>query len=522
MPKSANNFNMLNQGQGRFSTAGPTSRATFKLDANNNNSNNSNNTSHQLSSSLGGVINNFISSSLHSQGSHAASTAAAAAATAYLLNNSAGANLILANLSQHQQQHQQHHQQQQQQYVDESKCHVCGDKSTGSHFGGISCESCKAFFRRSVQKNRFEDYKCSYSGECKMNTNTRKICQFCRYKTCLSVGMRPKWVLSDDERHQKYGNRRKNKAKQAATAAPPAEAESREPESEANRTMTQCSNSDEETGSPGAAAAAAELNKLGVDGMSLNLNDQMCLLQGGTMEVTICSSSSLYDAQANKFDNLISRDRELRPASGGANMQLDFLRLIWSEDVFEKTICFLKSMNELSIDEATLILFLPLILFSPDRRDLADRAAILRTQAKYSLLLKKYMVWKFGLNENTTRVYNKLLLKLIELRTLSEIHSSILLDADPAQLEPFPLAFIAHKKDEITKIKSESAPVQMQVDAQGAFGGRDDLAKSNADSVLTILTPSSSNSGQMSMSSVSSPSVQASPFSQPNSNESES
>ena len=46
-----------------------------------------------------------------------------------------------------------------------------------------------------------------------MNTNTRKICQFCRYKRCLGIGMRPKWVLSDDERHQKYGNRRKqNKA----------------------------------------------------------------------------------------------------------------------------------------------------------------------------------------------------------------------------------------------------------------------------------------------------------------------
>lgn len=47
-----------------------------------------------------------------------------------------------------------------------------------------------------------------------MNTNTRKICQFCRYKSCLAIGMRPKWVLSDDERHQKYGSRRKqNKPK---------------------------------------------------------------------------------------------------------------------------------------------------------------------------------------------------------------------------------------------------------------------------------------------------------------------
>ena len=60
-----------------------------------------------------------------------------------------------------------------------------------------------------------------------MNTNTRKICQFCRYKQCLNIGMRPKWVLSDDERHQKYGSRRKNKTKldqiggSPSSAAPP-------------------------------------------------------------------------------------------------------------------------------------------------------------------------------------------------------------------------------------------------------------------------------------------------------------
>ena len=49
--------------------------------------------------------------------------------------------------------------------ADDSKCHVCTDKATGSHFGGISCESCKAFFRRSVQKCRFKDYKCTYTGK---------------------------------------------------------------------------------------------------------------------------------------------------------------------------------------------------------------------------------------------------------------------------------------------------------------------------------------------------------------------
>ena len=59
-------------------------------------------------------------------------------------------------------------------------CSVCGDISTGNdrslvpvlpsslpsgiHFGGNSCESCKAFFRRSVQCLRFQNYKCSSEG----------------------------------------------------------------------------------------------------------------------------------------------------------------------------------------------------------------------------------------------------------------------------------------------------------------------------------------------------------------------
>jgi hypothetical protein len=75
-----------------------------------------------------------------------------------------------------------------------SECHVCTDISTGSHFGGISCESCKAFFRRSVQNNRFMEYRCLYENRCNMNKSTRKICQACRYRVCLAIGMKAKWV----------------------------------------------------------------------------------------------------------------------------------------------------------------------------------------------------------------------------------------------------------------------------------------------------------------------------------------
>lgn len=56
------------------------------------------------------------------------------------------------------------------------------------------------------------------------------------------------------------------------------------------------------------------------------------------------------------------------------------------------------------------------------------------------------------------KLYNRLLLKLIELRTLHEMHSSILLDADPTQLEPFPLALIMNEKEDARHFKSDETP----------------------------------------------------------------
>ena len=37
---------------------------------------------------------------------------------------------------------------------DDKTCLVCGDKALGCNFDAVSCESCKAFFRRNALRNK--------------------------------------------------------------------------------------------------------------------------------------------------------------------------------------------------------------------------------------------------------------------------------------------------------------------------------------------------------------------------------
>ncbi|XP_070577174.1 uncharacterized protein [Ptychodera flava] len=68
-------------------------------------------------------------------------------------------------------------------------CQVCGAESSGFHFGAITCEGCKGFFRRTIKERDSEHYVCQRDKDCEINSNTRNTCRYCRYKKCLSVGM---------------------------------------------------------------------------------------------------------------------------------------------------------------------------------------------------------------------------------------------------------------------------------------------------------------------------------------------
>ncbi|CRL05937.1 CLUMA_CG019099, isoform A [Clunio marinus] len=97
----------------------------------------------------------------------------------------------------------------------EKTCMVCSDKALGHNFNAITCESCKAFFRRNAISNK--KFSCPFSNACEITTITRRFCQKCRLEKCFKVGMKKEFIMSDKDKELKRlkieQNRNKRKLK---------------------------------------------------------------------------------------------------------------------------------------------------------------------------------------------------------------------------------------------------------------------------------------------------------------------
>ncbi|XP_074451445.1 nuclear receptor subfamily 4 group A member 2 isoform X4 [Larus michahellis] len=77
----------------------------------------------------------------------------------------------------------------------EGLCAVCGDNAACQHYGVRTCEGCKGFFKRTVQKNA--KYVCLANKNCPVDKRRRNRCQYCRFQKCLAVGMVKEVVRTD-------------------------------------------------------------------------------------------------------------------------------------------------------------------------------------------------------------------------------------------------------------------------------------------------------------------------------------
>lgn len=86
-------------------------------------------------------------------------------------------------------------------YRPQKYCAVCGDKAIACNFNAVTCESCKAFFRRNAFKE--QRLKCLFDNRCIIDRLTRRFCSKCRLLKCFQIGMKREWILTDEQKQIK-------------------------------------------------------------------------------------------------------------------------------------------------------------------------------------------------------------------------------------------------------------------------------------------------------------------------------
>ncbi|XP_001634999.3 photoreceptor-specific nuclear receptor isoform X2 [Nematostella vectensis] len=67
------------------------------------------------------------------------------------------------------------------------QCRVCGDRASGKHYGVMTCDGCRGFFKRSVRRNLA--YQCKEKNDCPIDVARRNQCQACRLRKCFEMNM---------------------------------------------------------------------------------------------------------------------------------------------------------------------------------------------------------------------------------------------------------------------------------------------------------------------------------------------
>lgn len=95
-------------------------------------------------------------------------------------------------------------------------CMVCSDKALGYNFNAVTCESCKAFFRRNALSRK--EFVCAFNKNCDITVITRRFCQKCRLEKCLSIGMRKEYIMSEEDKILKKMKIEQNRSKRKPTS----------------------------------------------------------------------------------------------------------------------------------------------------------------------------------------------------------------------------------------------------------------------------------------------------------------
>ncbi|KAK3594375.1 hypothetical protein CHS0354_032884 [Potamilus streckersoni] len=335
-------------------------------------------------------------------------------------------------------------------------CKVCGDRASGFHYGVTSCEGCKGFFRRSIQKQI--EYRCLRDGKCMVIRLNRNRCQYCRFKKCLAVGMSrdsvrygrvPKRSKSQDEQHVTSTDtsldpmsienkqlaiydiilnvsqahhtncgitedkvkvlQRKNETLMKKIEIPETLVQFSDEELESQRMlMWQCF----ANYITPAIQSVVEFAKR-IPGFSdLSQDDQLILIKSGFFEVWLTRMARMF----NRVDNLLTFE-------DGSMIQRDELAVIFSPDFLTAMFDVANSINQLNLNDTEIGLLSACIISTPDRHGVSDTRGVENIQDKLIEALKLQLTRNHSTEEN---LFGTTIVKVSEVRTLGSHHNELL------------------------------------------------------------------------------------------------
>ncbi|KAM6368594.1 LOW QUALITY PROTEIN: thyroid hormone receptor alpha, partial [Pluvialis apricaria] len=334
-------------------------------------------------------------------------------------------------------------------YLDkDEQCVVCGDKATGYHYRCITCEGCKGFFRRTIQKNLHPTYSCKYDGCCVIDKITRNQCQLCRFKKCI-CGMAMDLVLDDSKRVAKRKlieeNRERPKEEMIKSLQhrPNPSAE----EWELIHVVTEAHRSTNAQGShwkqkrkflpedigQSPMASMPDGDKVDLEAFSeftkiitpaitrvvdfakklpmfseLPCEDQIILLKGCCMEIMSLRAAVRYDPESETLTlsgEMAVKREQLKRGLG-----------VVSDAIFDLG----KSLSAFNLDD-TVALLQAVLLMSSDRTGLICVEKIEKCQETYLLAFEHYINYR---KHNIPHFWPKLLMKVTDLRMIGACHAS--------------------------------------------------------------------------------------------------
>ncbi|CAB4003794.1 hepatocyte nuclear factor 4-gamma-like isoform X1 [Paramuricea clavata] len=262
-------------------------------------------------------------------------------------------------------------------------CLICGDRSTGKHYGAESCDGCKGFFRRSVRKNH--QYSCRFQRTCEIDRDKRNQCRYCRLKKCFRAGMRKEAVQNERDRIIRRPSEDTTGNGITANMLLQAELLSRPPPSNADE-ATFINPSKEANHSEICESMRQQLlvlvewAKYIPNFCQLSLDDQVALLRAHASEHLLlgCARRSL----SLKDVLLLGTNWVIYRTTGEPEIQRIVSRIL--DEIIDQ-------MNHINMDDTEYACLKAIIFFNPDARGLSDTRTIKKIRFDIQTTLEDYI-----------------------------------------------------------------------------------------------------------------------------------